>query len=159
GLNDPEIVYKITPHHAHRDDLPEAYMMLQKRAHFTAPTVSMLLSKAMTAVREVNERVTYLATTQGHETHEIQVRCEDAQDDQALLRAQVSLLTRERRSQAMKAQIRALQRDVDVLQRQRIKDEDRLTSDIQHEHDRFRELVRNAEAGGQGGPADAGSSC
>ncbi|GKF68136.1 hypothetical protein Tco_0197815, partial [Tanacetum coccineum] len=85
------------------------------------------------------------------------VRCEDAQDDRALLRAQVSLLTRERRyfrsmassykheaviarqawahsksrSQAMEAQIRAL----------------------------FRELVRTAEAGPQDGPTDAGSSC
>nr|GEU35533.1 hypothetical protein [Tanacetum cinerariifolium] len=38
--------------------------------------------------------------------------------------------------QAMKAHIRALQRDVDVLQRQEIRDEDRLTSHIQHEHDR-----------------------
>nr|GEU44041.1 putative reverse transcriptase domain-containing protein [Tanacetum cinerariifolium] len=46
----------------------------------------------------------------------------------------------ESRSQAMEAQIRALQRDVDVLQRQRIRDEDRLTSHIQHEHDMFREL-------------------
>ncbi|GJS70861.1 hypothetical protein Tco_0703702 [Tanacetum coccineum] len=62
------------------------------------------------------------------------------------------------RSQAMEAQIRALQRDVDVLQRQRIRDEDRLTTHIQHKHDKFRELVRTAEAGPQDGPADAGSS-
>ncbi|GJS57974.1 hypothetical protein Tco_0652758 [Tanacetum coccineum] len=115
-------------------------------------------SRAMTAVGEVNKRVTDLAITQRQETHELQVRCEDAQDDRALLRAQVSLLTRERRyfrsmassyereaadarrawahsksrSQAMEAQIRALQRDVD--------------------------LVRTAEAGPQDGPADAGSS-
>ncbi|GJY84348.1 putative reverse transcriptase domain-containing protein [Tanacetum coccineum] len=33
----------------------------------------------------------------------------------------------------MKAQIRALQRDIDVLQRQRIRDEDRLTAHIQHD--------------------------
>ncbi|GKE25471.1 reverse transcriptase domain-containing protein [Tanacetum coccineum] len=62
------------------------------------------------------------------------------------------------RSQAMDAQIRALQRDVDVLHMQRIRDEDRLTSHIQHKHDRFRELVCTAEAGPQDGPADAGSS-
>nr|GEY37538.1 putative reverse transcriptase domain-containing protein [Tanacetum cinerariifolium] len=37
--------------------------------------------------------------------------------------------------EAMEAQIRALQRDVLVLHRQRIRDEDRLTSHIQHEHD------------------------
>ncbi|GJY70104.1 hypothetical protein Tco_0473086 [Tanacetum coccineum] len=88
----------------------------------------------------------------------------DAQDDQALLGAQVSILRRERRYfrsmassyerdaviarqawshsesriQAIEAQIRALQRDVDVLQR---------------------DLVRAAEAGPQDGPEDAGSSC
>ncbi|GKG23890.1 hypothetical protein Tco_0391926, partial [Tanacetum coccineum] len=62
------------------------------------------------------------------------------------------------RIRAMKAQIRALPRDVDVLQRQRIRDEDRLTSHIQHEHDRFKELVRTAKEGPQDGPADAGSS-
>ncbi|GJW31849.1 hypothetical protein Tco_0051881 [Tanacetum coccineum] len=98
-------------------------------------------SRAMTAVGVVNERVTNLATTQRHDTHELQVRYEDAQDDQALLGAQVSLLIIERRYfysmassyereafiarqawshsenriQAMKAQIRALQRDVDEL--------------------------------------------
>nr|GFA49568.1 hypothetical protein [Tanacetum cinerariifolium] len=38
-------------------------------------------------------------------------------------------------SQAMEAQIRAVQRDVSVLQRPRIDDGDRLTSHIQHEHD------------------------
>ncbi|GKA19659.1 putative reverse transcriptase domain-containing protein [Tanacetum coccineum] len=57
----------------------------------------------------------------------------------------------------MEAHIRALQRDVDVLQRQMIRDEDRLTSHIQHKHDMFRELVRTAEAGPQDGPANAGS--
>ncbi|GJZ81337.1 hypothetical protein Tco_0646331 [Tanacetum coccineum] len=113
---------------------------------FEREYVSLLPLVAMTAVREVNERVTYLATTQGQETHELQVRCEDAHDDRALLRAQTWGHS-ESRSQAIKAQIRALQRDVDVLQRQRIKDEDRLTSHILHEHDRFRELVRNVEAG------------
>ncbi|GJY41915.1 hypothetical protein Tco_0429185 [Tanacetum coccineum] len=39
---------------------------------FEREYVSLLPLVAMTAVREVNERVTYLATTQGHETHEIQ---------------------------------------------------------------------------------------
>ncbi|GJR01466.1 hypothetical protein Tco_0524450 [Tanacetum coccineum] len=62
-------------------------------------------------------------------------------------------------SQAMEAQIRALQRDVDILQWQRIRDEDRLMSHIQHEHDKFKELVRTVETGPQDGPADVGSSC
>ncbi|GJW01073.1 hypothetical protein Tco_1556324 [Tanacetum coccineum] len=43
--------------------------------------------------------------------------------------------------------------------RKRIRDEERLTSHIQYEHDKFRELVRTAEAGPQDGSADAGSSC
>ncbi|GKG54742.1 hypothetical protein Tco_0560397, partial [Tanacetum coccineum] len=61
--------------------------------------------------------------------------------------------------QAMEAQIKSLQRDVDVLQRQKIKDEDRLTAHFQHEHHRFRDLVRAAEAGPQDEPEDVGSSC
>ncbi|GJY43714.1 hypothetical protein Tco_0431927 [Tanacetum coccineum] len=44
--------------------------------------------RAMTVVGVVNERVTDLATTQRQETHELKVRCEDAQDDRALLGAQ-----------------------------------------------------------------------
>nr|GEZ32051.1 hypothetical protein [Tanacetum cinerariifolium] len=42
---------------------------------------------------------------------------------------------------------------------QRIRDEDRLTAHIQHEHDSFRDLVRAAKAEPQDGPDDAGSSC
>ncbi|GKD74276.1 hypothetical protein Tco_1332558, partial [Tanacetum coccineum] len=42
--------------------------------------------------------------------------------------------------------------------RQRIRDEDKLMSHIQHEHDRFRELVRTTEVGPQDGPVNAGSS-
>ncbi|GKD25855.1 hypothetical protein Tco_1232069, partial [Tanacetum coccineum] len=54
-------------------------------------------SRVMTAMEEVNERVTNLATTQRQDAHELHIRDEDAQDDQALLRAQISLLTRDRR--------------------------------------------------------------
>ncbi|GJZ58311.1 hypothetical protein Tco_0613805 [Tanacetum coccineum] len=115
-------------------------------------------SRAMTAVGVVNDRVTNLATTQRQDAQELYLRCEDVQDDRALLGAQ-ALSHSESRIQAMEAQIRALQRDIDVLQRQRIKDEDRLTSHIQHDHDRFRDLVRVAEAGPQDRPEDAGSSC
>ncbi|GJR00013.1 hypothetical protein Tco_0522997 [Tanacetum coccineum] len=46
------------------------------------------------------------------------------------------------RSQAMEAQIRALKRNVDVLQRQRIRDNDKLTTNIQHEHDRFKNAAK-----------------
>ncbi|GKF79886.1 hypothetical protein Tco_0235454, partial [Tanacetum coccineum] len=55
--------------------------------------------------------------------------------------------------------IRALYSDINVLQRQSISDEDVLMTHIKHKHDRFRELIRTAEAGPQDGPEDAGSSC
>ncbi|GKF70728.1 hypothetical protein Tco_0203785 [Tanacetum coccineum] len=73
-------------------------------------------------------------------------------DLEALIKGQ------EARTIALKAQTRELQRDVSVLQRQRIDDAERLMSHIQHEHDRFRELARTRDAGHQDGPADAGSS-
>ncbi|GKB76505.1 putative reverse transcriptase domain-containing protein [Tanacetum coccineum] len=99
-------------------------------------------SRAMTVVGVVNDRVTNLATTQRQDAQELYMRCKDAQDDRSLLGAQVSILRRERRYfssmassyereaviarqawshsenriQAMEAQLRALQRDVDVLQ-------------------------------------------
>ncbi|GKE12389.1 hypothetical protein Tco_1415940 [Tanacetum coccineum] len=127
----------------------------------------------MTIVGVNNERVTNVATTQRQETRELQVHCEDTQDDRALLGAQVSLLIRERRYfcsmasfyereafiarqawshsesriQAMEAYIRALHRDVDVLQRQRIGDDDRLIAHILHKHNRFRELICTVDAG------------
>ncbi|GJV41227.1 hypothetical protein Tco_1419667 [Tanacetum coccineum] len=123
-------------------------------------------SRAMTVIGVVNERITNLAITQRQEAHELQVCCKDAHDDRALLRAQCEAASARRawahaesRSQVMEAQIRALQRDVDVLQRQTIRDEDRLTSHIQHKHDMFKEQVRTAKVGPQDGPADAGSSC
>ncbi|GJX23788.1 hypothetical protein Tco_0228233 [Tanacetum coccineum] len=100
--------------------------------------------RVMTAVGEVNERVTDLATTQRQDAHELYVHDEDAQDDRALLRAQISLLTRERqyfcfmslfyereavyvrqawghseeRSQAMKARVRTLEAQFGTLQTQ-----------------------------------------
>ncbi|GJZ29040.1 putative reverse transcriptase domain-containing protein [Tanacetum coccineum] len=42
------------------------------------------------------------------------------------------------------------------LTRQRIRDEDRLTAHNQHEHDKFRDLVRAAEARPHDGPEDVG---
>ncbi|GKC34313.1 hypothetical protein Tco_1046697 [Tanacetum coccineum] len=107
-------------------------------------------SRAMTAIGEVNKRVTDLATTQRQETHELQGRyfCLMASSyEREVADARRAWAYFKSRSQAIKAQIIALQRDVDVLQRQRIRDEDRVTSHIQHKHYRFRELVRTAEAG------------
>ncbi|GKF01568.1 hypothetical protein Tco_0028491, partial [Tanacetum coccineum] len=109
----------LLPSTAYRDDIPEADMLLRKRARFTTPdsrfevgessaaaatrqaghtlshrvdygfvdTVDARIhaseSRAMTAIGEVNDKVTDLATTQRQDAHELQVRCEDAQDDRA----------------------------------------------------------------------------
>ncbi|GKE58939.1 hypothetical protein Tco_1498124 [Tanacetum coccineum] len=102
----------LLPSTSHRDDIPEVNMLLRKRAYFTAlaSRFEVGASSSATTARqtghtlayrsddrwgEVNERVTDLAITQRQEAQELYVLCEDAQDDRALLRAQVSLLTRE----------------------------------------------------------------
>nr|GEV87166.1 reverse transcriptase domain-containing protein [Tanacetum cinerariifolium] len=83
-----------------------------KRACFTAPTRRFKVRESSTATtagqtghtlaQEVNKRVTDLATIQGQDAHELYVRCEDAQDDRALPRAHISLLTIERTLEAQK---------------------------------------------------------
>ncbi|GJY63982.1 putative reverse transcriptase domain-containing protein, partial [Tanacetum coccineum] len=72
--------------------------------------------RVMTVVGEVNERVTDFATTQRQDTHELYVYDEDARDDRALLRAQISLLMRE--STTLEASIRTLEAQVRTLQTQ-----------------------------------------
>nr|GEW65983.1 putative reverse transcriptase domain-containing protein [Tanacetum cinerariifolium] len=64
----------------------------------------------------------------------------------------------EARTTVLEDQNRALQRDVIMLQRRRINDEDRLTMHIQRKHDKFKELARTIDAGQQDGLADASSS-
>ncbi|GKG34183.1 hypothetical protein Tco_0436879, partial [Tanacetum coccineum] len=51
----------------------------------------------VTALEEVNERVTNLATSHRHDSEEFHVRHQDAQDDRAALRAHVPSLERHRR--------------------------------------------------------------
>ncbi|GJW32079.1 hypothetical protein Tco_0052111 [Tanacetum coccineum] len=155
-----------------QDDIPKADMPLQKRSRFTAPdsrfeveessaaaaarqarhtlahrvdygfidTVDASIcaseSRTMTAVGEVNDKVTNLATTQRQDAHELYAT-----------EARQAWAQSESRNQAMKPRLQALQRDVSVLQRQRIDDGDRLASHIQHEHDRFKELVCTRDAG------------
>ncbi|GJV89528.1 hypothetical protein Tco_1533466 [Tanacetum coccineum] len=127
------------------------------------PSIHAYESRVMTAVREVS-----LLTREGRYFHLMASSSEHEVTD-----ARRAWIHSKSRSQAMEAQIRALQRDVDVLQRQRIRDEDRLmghivtfhifsnapkliillrpnlrgVTHIQHEHDRFRELVHTVEAG------------
>ncbi|GJU58221.1 hypothetical protein Tco_1235987 [Tanacetum coccineum] len=112
------------------NELPEADMSLRKRACFTAPIGRF----------EVGESSSAAATRQAGHTlaHRIDYGFIDTID--ASIRASES---------------RAM---IVIGERQRIRDEDRLMSHIQHEHDRFRELVRTTEVGPQDGPVDAGSS-
>nr|GEY37546.1 hypothetical protein [Tanacetum cinerariifolium] len=139
-------------------------MPLQKRARFTAPTGRFEFGESSSvAARQTRHTLAYrvdygFINTMDASIYAFESKAMTAmgEDDRALLRAQVSLLTRERRyfrsmaysyereaadarqawaysksrSQTIKAQIRALQRDVNVLQRQRIRDEDKLTSRI-----------------------------
>ncbi|GJR24358.1 putative reverse transcriptase domain-containing protein [Tanacetum coccineum] len=92
-------------------------MPLRKIARFTVPTgmfevgESLFVAAAKQAGHTLSHRVDYELVVKT-DTQELYMRYKDAQNDQALLRAQS-------RSQAMEAQIRALLRDVNVLQRGR----------------------------------------
>ncbi|GKD32773.1 hypothetical protein Tco_1248282 [Tanacetum coccineum] len=158
----------LLPSTTHRDDLPETDISSTAAARQARHTLACRVdyrfvdtvdtsiraseSRVMTAIGEVNDRVTDLATTQRHDAQELYVHCKDAHDDRALLGAQVSILRRERRYFCLMAS--SYEREA----RQRIIDEDKMMAHIQHEHDRFRDLVRDIKAGPQDGPEDAGSS-
>ncbi|GKC25505.1 hypothetical protein Tco_1027655 [Tanacetum coccineum] len=77
----------LLPSIAHRDDIPEADMPLRKQVgHALTSCVDYRFINTMDASIHVAESRAMTV-----------VRCEDARDDRALLRAQVSLLIRERR--------------------------------------------------------------
>nr|GEW96909.1 hypothetical protein [Tanacetum cinerariifolium] len=98
-------------------DISEADMPPQKRACLTTPTlgfeigesfagygitdtwdeiVDTLIEIALTTFEGVNERVTELDTTVRQRTDKFKICFEEAQDDRALLRAQVNTLFRDR---------------------------------------------------------------
>ncbi|GJS50353.1 hypothetical protein Tco_0600474 [Tanacetum coccineum] len=91
----------LLPSTSHRTDIPEAEMLLWKRACFTTPAFGFelrpCLEYAPTTLEGVNQRVTKLATTVKQDTNEFYVRFEDAQDDRAFLKARVNALFRDRR--------------------------------------------------------------
>nr|GEW16405.1 hypothetical protein [Tanacetum cinerariifolium] len=84
------------PSTSHRTDISEANRTSRKRLCLIAPasrfevreSSTTVAARVMTAVEEVNERVTDLVTTQGQDAHEFYLHSEDAQDNRALLRAQ-----------------------------------------------------------------------
>ncbi|GKA06441.1 putative reverse transcriptase domain-containing protein [Tanacetum coccineum] len=104
-------------------------------------------SRVMTAVDEVNARVTDLASTQRQNAHELHIRDEDAQDDRALLRAQISILMRDRRY--FRPMASSYEQDVCDL----------VTTAFGRIHAlKARDRARTRDAGHQDGPADVGSS-
>ncbi|GJR46509.1 hypothetical protein Tco_1490902 [Tanacetum coccineum] len=148
----------LLPSTTHRDDLLEADMLLQKRAHFTAPTGRFEVgeSSSAAAARQAGHTLAHRVDYRFVDTVDASIRAVVSremtiigEDHRALLRAKVYVLTRKRRYfrsmafsygreavivrqawshsesriQAMEAQIRALRRDVDLLQRQRISDD------------------------------------
>nr|GFA21268.1 hypothetical protein [Tanacetum cinerariifolium] len=135
-------------------DIPETDMPFQKRLCLTALAFRFEVWETSTAdvagqIGEVNKRVTDLATTQRRDAHELYVvyarwawsRSEDKSTAlKALIRAHEARIT------ALEAHTKALQRNVSVLQWQRINDGDILTMHIQHEHDRFKDLARTRDA-------------
>ncbi|GJW80896.1 hypothetical protein Tco_0144871 [Tanacetum coccineum] len=137
-----------------------------------------------TDVAELGQRMTYFVITVRQDTYEIYGRLDDAQSDRSLMTGQLNVLRRDRRYHANNAllverearaengelwaadrrrqtqlletltQVRALQTQIVVLQRQRTEDGDRPTQHIDHEHDRFREFQRTRDAA----PEDADNS-
>ncbi|GJX55386.1 hypothetical protein Tco_0285283 [Tanacetum coccineum] len=95
----------LLPSTAHRDDITEADMPLRKRARFSAPAFGFEVGRdrVMTAIGEVNERVTNLAATQRQDAYALYVRSWSHSKD---------------RSTALEASIRTLEAHVRTLQTQ-----------------------------------------
>ncbi|GJX60724.1 hypothetical protein Tco_0292114 [Tanacetum coccineum] len=92
----------LLPSDDHRSDIPETDMPFQKRLCLTAHASRFEARESLTtsAIRKIRHtlarRVDNFFIDTRQDAHELYVRDKDAQDDRALLRAQISLLTRER---------------------------------------------------------------
>ncbi|GJY05449.1 hypothetical protein Tco_0371389 [Tanacetum coccineum] len=128
---------------------------IQDTFYFLDASIQATGERVMTALEEVNDRMINLAATHRYESEEFYTRHQDAQDDRALLQACISTLERE--PMAMEARIRATTSNVREMRYRGLTMVNILTSHIQHEHDRFRELKRTRDAERQDGPADAAS--
>nr|GFC69735.1 hypothetical protein [Tanacetum cinerariifolium] len=139
-----------------------------------------LMEIAPTTLEGVNERVTELDTTVRQRTDEFEIRFEEAQDDQALLRARVNTLFRDRqdhrrtamlmdreamnsceawsfsmdRSSAIAAHVRTLETQVAALITQTTSLQTQLTTSLGRI-----EILEARDPEPQEGPAEAGSSC
>nr|GEU52762.1 hypothetical protein [Tanacetum cinerariifolium] len=112
-----------------RSDIPQADMSSQKSLCLTATASRFEVGESSTAAAAARQT-----------RHTLARRLEDrSMTLKDLIRIHKAHII------ALEAQTRAFQRDVSVLQRQRIDDGDRLMSHIQHEDDRFRELARTRD--------------
>ncbi|GJS54489.1 putative reverse transcriptase domain-containing protein [Tanacetum coccineum] len=117
----------LLPSITHRDDLPEAGILLRKIACFTAPTGRFEVEESLSAT---------VARQAGHTlAHKVDYGFIDTMD--------ASICDYE--SRAMTAVGVVNERVMDLTNSRRIRDEDRLMAHIQHEHDMFRDLIRAAE--------------
>nr|GEU40301.1 reverse transcriptase domain-containing protein [Tanacetum cinerariifolium] len=99
--------------------------------------------RAPTIVEGLSQRVIDLSTTLAQDTHEIYSEARHAR--QAWSQSMDCSRAVHAELLAYLAEVRALRKQVSLLQRQRISDEDGLTRHIQHDHDRFIELVCTAK--------------
>ncbi|GJR67385.1 hypothetical protein Tco_0013450 [Tanacetum coccineum] len=122
-----------------RGAIPEADMPPRKRIYFTAPShrfeiressavatasIQATDERVMTALEEVNERMTDLVATHKYDSEEFYTRHHDAQDARALLQARISTLERKRRyfcsiSEYYMLRFRDLERTRDVKRQDR----------------------------------------
>ncbi|GKB46001.1 putative reverse transcriptase domain-containing protein, partial [Tanacetum coccineum] len=96
----------LLPSSNHRDDIPEDVMPLWKRAHFSSPAIGFEVgeSSAAAVTREAGHALTSSVDYGFIDTMDASIRASESramtavgEDNRALLRAQVSLLAREKR--------------------------------------------------------------
>nr|GEX21550.1 reverse transcriptase domain-containing protein [Tanacetum cinerariifolium] len=118
------------------EGIPEADMLLQKKARFTTPTGGYEVGESSVAAARAKDRLIgrlrrerryfrTLSTTYAREVAHSRDYCTQIMDYGQ---------SREVHTSTLATQIEALQRDVSTLQGQQIDDGDRLTRHIQHEH-------------------------
>ncbi|GJW66405.1 putative reverse transcriptase domain-containing protein [Tanacetum coccineum] len=128
----------VLPSADRRSDIPKMDMPFQKRLCLTALASRFEVGESSTAVTARQTGHTLACRVDcgfvDTDAHELHMRDEDAQDDRALLRAQISLLTRERRyfrsmaSFYEREDVRTLQTQHDMMEWQRQQACDMVTS-------------------------------
>nr|GEZ45156.1 hypothetical protein [Tanacetum cinerariifolium] len=178
------------PSTSRKTDVPNADMLPRKRACLTTPTLRFEVGEssvagaarqpAPTTLEGVNQGVTDLDTTVRQRTEEFKVRFEEAHDSQALLRARVNTVFRDRpfhcstvllldievtyaretwagskeRSATIEAHVRTLEVQVTTLIAQTLSLQTQLTTSLGRI-----EILEARDLEPQEGPVKAGSSC